>query len=125
MGNSAKMDIFVGISLQELDLDLDEDLFPFLPPALLSEDSVYGLSQFDDTVWNAYTNGLKFEIFESSGEAVGFGVSIFHGDWDDGCAEFPLGDILQSQLITSEVELLFRRWGLKQEVRVLYCLDHS
>ena len=92
MGMDAVVDIWVGISFENSDVNYYKDVLSKLPSEFKDENGDYndGLD----------LNGFYIqEIYVGGDELIGFGVIIFHHDWDYGTKVFSLSDISSKNLM--------------------------
>ena len=113
MGDSAKVDIWVGVRAEDADID---GLIAKLPKDMFDESGhdVF-LKEDVDRVMTKY--GCVLERVSCSGDEIGFGIIVFSHDWDYGAAPFNALDI--SQQIETEMRKLrelFRRFGITDSI---------
>lgn len=124
MGMSPEVTIWVGIRLQEEDLDWYDDILPKLPESIKDED---GESlNWDEDVIKAALNGILVDYVNCSEECIGFGVVIFSHDWNYGTKVFNIAEIAQKeQEALAVIQPLFEEWGIQGQVGTYIQTDYS
>jgi hypothetical protein len=84
MGMDAKVDIWVGVRDNDCDI---EELIEQLPSDMFDEER-QEFWQDEDLARVIEKYGCAPERIFCSDEVTGFGLKVFHHDWNDGAAEF-------------------------------------
>lgn len=117
MSQDAKVEIWVGVRNDEADID---DIIAKLPDDLFDQ---YGNPFYDDEKvkgivdrYGCYPEKFVLDDYE---KGVGFGISVFHHDWDYGIAPFYVEE-LQEKIIRAKEDILhlFQRFGIQYDVGV-------
>lgn len=113
MGDSAKVDIWVGVRAEDVDID---ELIKRLPKDIFDE-SGHDVFLKEDVIRVVAKYGCILERVSCSGDEIGFGIIVFSHDWDYGTAPFDALDV--SQKIGMEMHRLrklFHQFGITESI---------
>lgn len=99
---------------------LDDDFYSWvefkrlLPSSIINEDGDYIIDNSD------------LEVFWNGDEVCGFGIGVFHHDWDDRVEEFDPDKIVElAKSAREKMKEHMKDWGLRHEVKLWCQADFS